>query len=100
MLSHATARDWLFPYADGMLAADERRRIDGHIAQCTACAAELREVRELNLLLVTLPPAPATPVAPFWTRSPSRPMTQGPGYGSFLLGYGPHPDPSRKRGGN
>ena len=23
MLSHATTRDWLIPYADGMLAADE-----------------------------------------------------------------------------
>jgi len=68
MLSHATARDWLIPYADGMLAADERRRIDGHIAGCAACAAELREVRELNLLLVTLPPAPATSVAPFWLK--------------------------------
>jgi len=68
MLSHATARDWLIPYADGMLAADERHRIDGHIGQCTACAAELREVRELNLLLVTLPPAPATSVAPFWLK--------------------------------
>jgi hypothetical protein len=68
MLSHATARDWLIPYADGMLAADERRRIDGHIAGCAACAAELREVRELNLLLVTLPPAPAVAVAPFWAK--------------------------------
>src|SRR5438128_889723 len=68
MLSHATARDWLIPYADGMLAADERRRIDGHIAQCTACAAAVREVRALNLLLVTLPPAPATSVAPFWLK--------------------------------
>ena len=68
MLSHATARDWLIPYADGMLAADERRRIDGHIAGCAACAAELREVRELNLLLVTLPPAPPTSVAPFWLK--------------------------------
>lgn len=68
MLSHATARDWLIPYADGMLAADERRRIDGHIAGCAACAAELREVRELNLLLVTLPPAPPTAVAPFWLK--------------------------------
>jgi hypothetical protein len=68
MLSHATARDWLIPYADGMLAADERRRIDGHIAGCSACAAELREVRELNLLLVTLPPAPAVSVAPFWSK--------------------------------
>src|SRR5437660_487449 len=26
MLSHATTRDWLIPYADGMLAVDERRR--------------------------------------------------------------------------
>lgn len=68
MLSHATARDWLIPYADGMLAADERRRIDGHIAGCAACAAELREVRELNLLLVTLPPAPPTALAPFWLK--------------------------------
>ena len=68
MLSHATTRDWLIPYADGMLAADERRRIDGHITGCAACAAELREVRELNLLLVTLPPAPVTSVAPFWLK--------------------------------
>src|ERR1700682_971248 len=68
MLSHATARDWLIPYADGMLAADERRRIDGHITGCAACAAELREVRELNLLLGTLPPAPPTAVAPFWLK--------------------------------
>lgn len=67
MLSHTTTRDWLIPYADGMLAADERRRIDGHIAGCAACAAELREVRELNLLLVTLPPAPQVAFAPFWS---------------------------------
>ncbi len=68
MLSHATTRDWLIPYADGMLAADERRRIDRHIAGCATCAAELREVRELNLLLVTLPPAPPVAVAPFWLK--------------------------------
>jgi len=67
MLSHTTTRDWLIPYADGMLAADERRRIDGHIAGCAACATELREVRELNLLLVTLPPAPPIAFAPFWS---------------------------------
>jgi Domain of unknown function (DUF5667)/Putative zinc-finger len=66
MLSHATTRDWLIPYADGMLAVDERRRIDGHIAGCASCAGELREVRELNLLLVTLPPAPPVAFAPFW----------------------------------
>src|SRR5439155_24172222 len=66
MLSHATTRDWLIPYADGMLAADERRRIDGHITGCPTCAHELREVRELNLLLVTLPPAPPVAFAPVW----------------------------------
>ena len=66
MLSHATTRDWLIPYADGMLAVDERRRIDGHITGCPSCARELREVRELNLLLVTLPPAPPVAFAPFW----------------------------------
>src|SRR2546428_12872722 len=68
MLSHATTRDWLIPYADGMLAMDERRRIDGHIAGCARCAGELREVRELNLLLVTLPPAPPVAFAPFWLK--------------------------------
>jgi hypothetical protein len=66
MLSHTTTRDWLIPYADGMLAADERRRIDSHIAGCADCAAELREVRELNLLLITLPPAPPVAFATFW----------------------------------
>jgi anti-sigma factor RsiW len=68
MLSHATTRDWLIPYADGMLASDERRRIDAHIGGCASCAAELREVRELNLLLVTLPPAPPVAFAPFWLK--------------------------------
>jgi hypothetical protein len=67
MLSHTTTRDWLIPYADGMLAADERRRIDGHVAGCAACAAELREVRELNLLLVTLPAAPPVVFSTFWS---------------------------------
>lgn len=68
MLSHATARDWLIPYADGMLAAEERKRVDGHLVGCAACAAELREVRELNLLLVSLPPAPPVAFAPFWLK--------------------------------
>ena len=67
MLSHATARDWLIPYADGMLAQDERGPIDAHLAGCSSCAAELGEVRELNLLLVSLPPAPPVPFAPFWS---------------------------------
>lgn len=87
MLSHATTRDWLIPYADGTLAADERRRIDGHIAGCAACAAELRDVRELNLLLVTLPPAPPVSYPPFWlklqARLPQRRSWRVPG----LAGY-------------
>lgn len=68
VLSHATTRDWLIPYADGMLAADERRRIDAHLAGCRSCAAELSDVRELNLLLVSLPPAPPVAFAPFWLK--------------------------------
>ena len=68
MLSHATTTDWLIPYADGMLATDERRRIDAHIAGCASCAAELGAVRELNLLLVSLPPAPPVAFAPFWLK--------------------------------
>ena len=87
MLSHATTRDWLIPYADGMLASDERRRIDGHIAGCASCAAELREVRELNLLLVTLPPAPPVAVAPFWlklqARLPQRRTLRIPSFGGY-----------------
>src|SRR2546421_7910577 len=68
MLSHATTRDWLIPYADGMLAADERRRVDGHLTGCASCAGELHEVRELNLLLVSLPPAPPVAFAAFWLK--------------------------------
>jgi Domain of unknown function (DUF5667)/Putative zinc-finger len=87
MLSHTTTRDWLIPYADGMLAADERRRIDGHIAGCAACAAELREVRELNLLLVTLPPAPPVAFAPFWLNLqavlPQRRVLRMPSFPSY-----------------
>ncbi|HEY0492077.1 MAG TPA: DUF5667 domain-containing protein [Candidatus Dormibacteraeota bacterium] len=68
MLSHATAQDWLIPYADGMLSNEERQRIDGHVASCPGCREELKSVRLLNLLLVSLPPAPPVAFAPFWLR--------------------------------
>jgi hypothetical protein len=68
MLSHATAQDWLIPYADGMLSNDERQRIDGHISACPFCRRELSTVRELNLALVSLPPAPPVAFAPFWLK--------------------------------
>lgn len=87
MLSHTTTRDWLIPYADGMLAADERRRIDSHIAGCASCAAELREVRELNLLLVTLPPAPPVSFPTFWSNLqavlPQRRVLKIPSFPSY-----------------
>jgi len=68
MLSHATAQDWLIPYADGMLSNDERERIDSHIGGCHFCRRELGTVRELNLALVSLPPAPPVAFAPFWLK--------------------------------
>jgi len=68
MLSHATAREWLIPYADGMLSADERLRIDGHVAGCARCGPEVDTLRALNLLLVSLPPAPPVAFAPFWLK--------------------------------
>jgi hypothetical protein len=66
MLSHATAQEWLIPYADGMLSNDERQRIDSHVGSCAFCRQELSSVRRLNLMLVSLPPAPPVAFAPFW----------------------------------
>lgn len=68
MLSHATAQEWLIPYADGMLSNDERLRIDGHIGGCAVCRRELGALRQLNLMLVSLPPAPPVAFAPFWLK--------------------------------
>ena len=68
MLSHATAQEWLIPYADGMLSNEERLRIDGHVVGCALCRQELGAVRQLNLTLVSLPPAPPLAFAPFWLK--------------------------------
>lgn len=68
LLSHATAQEWLIPYADGMLSSDERLRIDGHVGACALCRRELGAVRQLNLMLVSLPPAPPLAFAPFWLK--------------------------------
>ncbi len=68
MLSHATAQEWLIPYADGMLSKDERQRIDSHVGGCAFCRQELSTVRQLNLVLVSLPPAPPVAFAPFWLK--------------------------------
>jgi Domain of unknown function (DUF5667)/Putative zinc-finger len=68
MLSHATAREWLIPYADGMLSTDEHDRIDGHVGGCPDCRTEVDALRQLNLVLVSLPPAPPVAFAPFWLK--------------------------------
>ena len=68
MLSHATAQEWLIPYTDGMLSADERRRIDTHLSGCAACGGEVDQLRKLNLVLISLPSAPPLAFAPFWMK--------------------------------
>lgn len=68
MLSHATAREWLIPYSDGMLSSDERQRIDAHLSGCAACGGEVDQLRQLNLVLVSLPTAPPVAFAPFWMK--------------------------------
>jgi len=68
MLSHATAREWLIPYADGMLSTDEHGRIEGHVGGCADCRTEVDALRQLNLVLVSLPPAPPLAFAPFWLK--------------------------------
>jgi Domain of unknown function (DUF5667)/Putative zinc-finger len=68
MLSHATAREWLIPYADGMLSTDEHHRIEGHVGGCPDCRTEVDALRQLNLVLVSLPPAPPLAFAPFWLK--------------------------------
>ncbi|NQT14989.1 MAG: hypothetical protein HQ582_19695, partial [Planctomycetes bacterium] len=42
------SRDELAAYLEGLLDETCQRRMDGHLAECTACQAELREVRELT----------------------------------------------------
>ena len=41
-------RDELAAYLEGLLDKTCQSRMDGHLAECTACQAELREMRELT----------------------------------------------------
>ena len=44
-------REELAAYLEGLLDETCQSRMDGHLAECTACQAELREVRELMVRL-------------------------------------------------
>lgn len=42
---------WLGAYHDGELNEKQLRRVEKHLAECTACSAELEEIRSLSALL-------------------------------------------------
>ena len=44
-------REELAAYLEGLLDETSQRRMDGHLAECTACQAELRDVRKLTVRL-------------------------------------------------
>lgn len=48
----------LTAYLDGALAADERARVEAHLAGCDACRAERDRLAEALALLARLPPPP------------------------------------------
>jgi hypothetical protein len=58
---HAAAD--LGAYVLGALDAEERRRVEEHVATCPACAAELAEFRSLPALLDRVRPEDLRPVA-------------------------------------
>ena len=49
------ALDWIEPYLDGDLPEDEAARLRGHLAACTACAAELELAARIQSELRSLP---------------------------------------------
>jgi anti-sigma factor (TIGR02949 family) len=54
-LSCEAALDLLEPYLDGELTGEEEARLRGHLAACTACAAELALARRVQRELRALP---------------------------------------------
>jgi len=45
----------LFPYLDGRLREAERRKVEAHLAECTACRLRAEEFRAVGGLLEELP---------------------------------------------
>jgi hypothetical protein len=60
-VNYHETRDWLSPYLDEALSADERARIDAHLQDCTECRGELDRFRQTLTLLHWLDP-PRAPV--------------------------------------
>ncbi len=60
-MNYHETRDWLSPYVDEALSADERARIDAHLQDCTECRGELDRFRQTLTLLHRLDP-PRAPV--------------------------------------
>jgi hypothetical protein len=60
-VNYHETRDWLSPYLDEALSADERARIDAHLQDCTECRGELDRFRQTLTLLHRLEP-PRAPV--------------------------------------
>jgi len=55
MRNCAIIRQDLSAYLDGELSPEQRRRLEGHLAVCSACARHLEELRELARGLRRLP---------------------------------------------
>ena len=53
-MNYHETRDWLSPYVDEALSADERARIDAHLQDCTECRGELDRFRQTLTLLQQL----------------------------------------------
>lgn len=60
MDEHKQIRDLLTIAASGALSADERRRVESHLAGCPACRSELAGLTRLTAVLQKQP-APAAP---------------------------------------
>jgi hypothetical protein len=60
-VNYHETRDWLSPYLDEALSADERARIDAHLQTCAECRGDLDRFRQTLTLLHRLdrPRAPA-----------------------------------------
>jgi len=54
-IRHRRTRRQLSPYLDGMLSAQESRRLEAHLAQCQACRDELEELRATVQAIAELP---------------------------------------------
>ena len=62
-LTHAALRGQFSEYLDGSLDTGDRRRVEGHVAECRDCSAYLDTLHRTVELLGQLPARPAPPEA-------------------------------------